>query len=164
MSWINRELKKREQSAQPSAAQPVVVASDAARMQALWAKFKAANAALPSEIQLRVEKGSPVPPYGEQTVFLEWLRAPNGAALGFAGYAIRYLWPDKSQRKSNNFWIRWDVQQQRYLLNQRVNALIPPRISECSFDDRRTDHMTKCLVQGKRITARAVRKKRLWIF
>jgi hypothetical protein len=131
-------------------------------MQELWDKFKDTNSALPNAIQLRLEIGSHFPDAGENAVFVEWLRAPNGSALGFTGDAVRYIWHVRGQHRSNNFWIRWDLLKQGYVLNQRTSTSIPPLVAEYRFDQGRTAYMTKCLVLGKRISARSVRKKRLW--
>jgi hypothetical protein len=164
MSWIEKELKRRARDLQPTVPHESIVTSDLMHMQDLWNKFKAVNSALPNEIQLQLTNDSTFPTLGEDAMFVEWLRAPNGAALGFAGHAIRYVCHINNQRKSNNFWIRWDVQQKRYVLNQRKNSSIPPAVAQYRFDQDRTEYMTKCMVLGKRISSRAVRKKRLWFF
>jgi hypothetical protein len=164
MSWIERELKRRAQDLQPTVPHQSIITSDSARIQELWNSFKDANNALPKEIQLQISNDSFFQAAGEDAVIVEWLRASNGAALGFTGHAIRYVCHIKTQRKSNNFWIRWDAQQQRYVLNQRKSSSIPPSVAEYTFDQGRTQYMTKCLVLGKRISSRSVRKKRLWFF
>jgi len=133
-------------------------------MQDLWAKLHAANHALPNDLQLQIDKALSVPTSAEDVIFVEWLHAPNGAALGFAGDAVRYVWPDRSPRRSNNFWIRWDALQQRYVLIQRVNSSAPPSVANYRFDDNRVDHMIKCLVLGKRIKISTIRKKHFGIF
>jgi hypothetical protein len=164
MSWIDKELKRRSKKPQSAAPQIGSNPSEFVRMQELWTKIKDCNGALPSEIQLRTETGSSVPDSGEGVNFLEWLCSPNGAALGFAHNAIRYVWPEKSLRRSNNFWIRWDVQKELYVLNNRISTSIPPLVAEYRFDIGRVEYMVKWLVLGRRINARALRKRRLWIF
>jgi hypothetical protein len=129
----------------------------------LWNVIKEANAALPLELQLEMAATTSLPASAENVNFQEWLRAPNGAALGYAGSGIRYLWPETSQRRSNNFWVHWDSQRQRYVLTQRTSNTIPPSVAEYRFDETRVGYMLKCLVLGKRITTRSVRKKRLWL-
>jgi hypothetical protein len=164
MSWIEKELKRRARDLQPTVPHQSIITADSARIQELWNRFKDANNALPKEIQLQVSNDAFFQAAGEDAMIVEWLRAPNGAALGFAGNAIRYVCHIKTLRRSNNFWIRWDAQRQRYVLNQRRNAAIPPSVAEYRFDPARTEYMTKCLVLGKRISSWSVRKKRLWLF
>ena len=82
-------------------------ASESAQMALLWDRLQAANAALPAELKLAPEAGVPAGLAPAVPEFLSWLRAPNGAGLGWTGIAIRYVWPEKNQRKSYNFWIRW---------------------------------------------------------
>jgi hypothetical protein len=165
MSWIDKELKRRAAAAsrrpapRPSSALPV---SD--HIQELWDKLERANAALPSELQLHLEQGdTAASPLGEPT-FVAWLRARNGAALGFARDGNRYVRPEASRRWSTNFWIRWDAEQARYRLNRRVGTLASATVASYAFDDSRIDYMIKRLVMDKRIRVRAVRKKRLWLF
>jgi len=45
-------------------------------------------------------------------------------------------------------------------LNRRLGILKPGEVASYAFDDTRIDYMIKRLVTGKRIKARAVRKKR----
>jgi hypothetical protein len=163
MSWIERELRRRLAKSQPATVSPPPAASESSRMGELWRLMNEANAALPSELQLRTVEASSVPASAEEIGFREWLRAPNGAALGYSGNGIRYVWPDTGQRRSNNFWIRWDSQRRLYILAQRTSASIPPSVAEYLFDETRAEHMVRYLVLGKRIKARSVRKRRLWL-
>jgi len=164
MSWIDKELKRRAAASRRSAPcqSSTIAASD--RIQELRNKFERANAALPSELQLRVEQADPILGSPNEETFVAWLKARNGAALGFATDGIRYVWPEPAQRWSNNFWIRWDAEQDRYLLSRRVGTFAAATVASYAFDDTRIDYMIKRLVMGKRIRARAVRKKRLWLF
>lgn len=164
MSWIDKELKRRAKgAAAPSQAQ-ATLADETDRIQDLWARFRGANDALPGEIQLQVEKTKPFALSAEEAGIQEWLRSPKGAALGYAGNAIRYACPEKGQRRSKNFWIRWNAERQRLVVNQRISSSTPPTYAEFRFDENRVEFIIKCLVLGKRIAPRAVRKKRFWLF
>lgn len=170
MSWINKELKRRTRA--PEAAEPEVAAASAQpaaggdeallAIQALWQRLEAANEALPPELKLRREPVTPAPRQGPR--FQVWLRAPNGAAIGHAGDALRYLWPGAPERRSSNFWIGWDAAASRLELRQRVSPLPSPVIARHRFDDSRTELIVKQLVLGKKLSVRALRKKRLWLF
>ena len=70
----------------------------------------------------------------------------------------------ESPKKSKNFWLRWSIDKQSYMLVQRVSASMPPVMAEYKFDDKKVDQMLKCLVLGKRIKPRAVRRRRFWLF
>jgi hypothetical protein len=170
MSWIDKELRKREKlEARAAARQESVLAEEAgapdgARIQALWDLFEATNDALPEKLKLKreVSAGDDFPT--ERSMFLVMLNAKNGACLGYTGDAIRYLWPQKSLRSSNNFWIRWQPGQ-GYRLSRRVKATaFRPGTEERAFREPAVDHMLRCLVMQKRITFRSVRKKRFWLF
>ena len=164
MSWIEKELKKRTAETKPSALSQASLALEPERIQDLWSRFQAANRALPNELQLPIDKMRRLESSAEESNILEWLQAPNGAALGFSGIAVRYVWPERSQRKSKNFWIRWNVEQQGYVLRQRVSSSATPLFSEYNFNDRYSEYMIKCLVQGERIKLKSVSKKRFWLF
>lgn len=163
MSWMDRELKRRATKPKSSTAPQTPAAKELARIGDLWKVIKGANAALPVDLQLELVEADPFPAAPEEAGFLEWLRAPNRAALGFSGNGIRYLWPVSRERKSNNFWIRWNYERQMYVICQRVSSSIPPSVAEYRFNDTRTEYMLRCLVLGKRITPRSVKKKRLWL-
>ena len=164
MSWVDKELKRRASLSTRSETRPPpeYIASD--RLQALWGTLDRANAALPSELRLVVDPGNSVVSATEHATFVAWLRAHNGAALGLATDGIRYLWPEPRSRWSNNFWIRWDADGARYVLNRRIGNSTPMNIASYPFDEKQTDYMIKRMVVGKRIKVRAVRKKRLWLF
>jgi len=95
--------------------------------------------------------------------FHAWLIAQNGAALGFNGEGIRYLWPETSQRRSHNFWIRWKSGH-GYRLIQRVRPLPVATTKDRRFNESSVDHMLKCLVTGVRIVPRSVCRRWLWLF
>ena len=169
MSWINKELKRRARApeAEPEAvaasAQPLAGGEQAVlAIQALWQRLEAANEALPPELKLRREPVTLAPRQGPR--FQVWLRAPNGAAIGHAGDSLRYLWPGSQGRRSSNFWIGWDAQAGRLELRQRVTPLPSPVIARHRFDERRTELIVKQLVLGRKLSVRALRKKRLWLF
>jgi hypothetical protein len=67
-------------------------------------------------------------------------------------------------RWSNNFWIRWDIDGQRYLVSRRVGYSAPSPWPPIRSTTRQTDYMIKRMVLGKRIKVRAVRKKRMGFF
>lgn len=165
MSWIDKEIKKREHAAQPSnmpAAATIV--SEAEHMAALWNKLESANHALPPELRLKADFNLPAIAAQDVPNFLVWFKAPNGAGLGFTGEAIRYVWPQRNDRSSYNFWVRWTPDRGYVLARRIVSSISGPKIVERRFNDLRSEHMIKCLVTGARITPRSVRKKRLWVF
>ena len=164
MSWINRELKRRTTEPKASVFNPSPAAAKSDRIKELWASIQAVNDALPAELQLRAEKTSPISASPEDANIRDWLKAPNGAALGFAGTAIRYVWPERGKKVSNNFWMFWNEPLQRYALQQRASASIPPAVTEYKIKRVDTEKIVKCLVLGKRIKPRAVRIKRFWLF
>jgi hypothetical protein len=165
MSWIERELKRRAEAAsadsQSRAAHLSMPDPDAA-MNELWTRFEAANAALPAALRLTEEAGesSSMP---EPQIRI-WLRAPNGAGLGYTGDAIRYLWPESNPTRSLNFWIRWHPGRGCPIVTQRISNSTPPAIAAWRFDPRRVEFVIRQLVQGKRVNARGLRKKRLGLF
>jgi hypothetical protein len=165
MSWIDRELKKRVHAASHSKLpQAPAVNSETENMTALWRKLEAVNDALPPELKLAADLDLPANPAFGVPKFLVWFRASNGAGLGFTGDAIRYVWPERNERASYNFWIRWTPDDGFRLIRRVVSAVSGPKIVDRSFSQRRAEYMIKCLVVGRRISPRAVRKKRLWLF
>ncbi len=167
MSWIESERRKRQReaaraaSAQAAADSVSHVDGDHA-MRALWQRLEAGNAALPPELQLLREEVASPPERGPR--FQVWLRAPNGAGLGFTGDAVRYVWPERKASRSNNFWIRWNAEKGRLEVSQRVSSATPPVMKDRRFDDRRIELLLRGLVQGRRVKASALRKKRFWLF
>lgn len=169
MSWIDKELKKRHRgSAADGTSTPGATLPPVDPMQGLWTQLERSNAALPERLRLqRVDGGAPpaVPDPLQPYHFLAWLRASNGAALGFTGDAVRYVWPERAFKRSRNFWIRWSAEH-GFRVYQRLGAALSPepRSAEGSFDERWVEEMIRRLVVGKRITLRTVRKRRLWLF
>lgn len=164
MSWIEKEQKRRAKAkARTPEPAPVPIAeTEEARIRALWRGFESANEALPPEIRLASERDVTSSP-GNGPRITTWLRAPNGAGLGLAADAIRYAWPQQSAGRSNNFWIRWDADRGRFVVIHRVGQafVAPPAVYR--FNERRVDHILKCMVTGRRVRARALRKKWLGI-
>ena len=164
MSWTERELKKRKQAVRHSAASVPSVNAATDHMAALWKKMENANNGLPEELRLAADYNLPAVPAYDAPQFLVWYRAAEGAGLGFTGDAIRYVWPESGQRASNNFWVRWHPERGFRLSRRVFSPVTGPKIVERSFSDKRVDYMIRCLVTGRLITPRAVRKKRLWLF
>lgn len=167
MSWIEKERRKRQRAADRNAAEQAAADSgqhvDAEHaMRALWQRFETGNAALPPELQLLREEVTTPPERGPR--FLTWLRAPNGAALGFTGDAVRYVWPERKASRSHNFWIRFNADKGWLEVSQRVSSATPPVMKDRRFDDRRIERVLKGLVQGRRVKAASLRKKRFWLF
>ncbi len=167
MSWIEKERRRRQKHAEQQAAAQAAQDSDAPidgadALRALWQRLEAGNAALPPELQLRHETVAEPPDRGPR--YLAWLRAPNGAGLGFTGDAVRYVWPERRSRSSNNFWIRWNDERARLEVSQRVSSTTPPTMKDRRFDERRVELILKGLVRGRRVKAADLRKKRFWLF
>lgn len=165
MSWVDKELKRRAKAANAEAAALDSAAErrDPARLMVeLWQRFEAANAALPEELRLQVERIDTLPTQGPR--FQVWLRADNGAALGFAGDAIRYTWPERNAKKSRNFWIRWNADLDRPEVSRRVTNAVPPLMVSWPFDTRRVDFVVRELVRSRHVDARGLRRRRFWLF
>lgn len=166
MSWIEKELKRRAKASArtqtPDPAPKAEPESEQTRISSLWHRLESANEALPPEIRLAIE-GDSAPSPGNGPRIITWMRAPNGAGLGLAADAIRYAWPEQSSGRSHNFWIRWNAERGRFVVIQRVGQpfVAPPAVYR--FNERRVDYMLQCLVTGRRVRARAVRKRWLGI-
>lgn len=170
MSWIDKELRRRErQEARANAKHDSVPAGDdaadeSAKISALWDRFEAINEALPEKLQLKrdISDGKGFP--SERSIFLIFLSAKNGAGIGYTGDGIRYIWPQKHTRSSYNFWIRWNPGQ-GFQVSRRVKpTMFRPGTDERAFHEPAIDHIFKCLVTDTRVRFRSVRKKRLWLF
>lgn len=170
MSWIDKELHKRRKVEARSREVGSVIPPQRAegheieRITALWERFEETNRALPPELKLerRTAASGSFPP--ELSMLTTLLMSGNGAAIGFSGRAIRYFWPKPNAKKSNNFWIRCDPDR-GFVLNRRIKpTALGSGTDEAAFDERSIDHIFECLVTGKRVTWRAVRKRRLWLF
>ena len=166
MSWVEKELKKRAaiKTREPRAGSGKQGDIDSMKLSILWDRIEDANNALPSELRLQhvVDKTANsvagVPP------FRPWLMAKNGAGLGFNGEGIRYIWPEPSQRRSNNLWIRWNADKGYYLSRTVRLSLSDIYTEERRFKESRVDHMLRCLVTCVRVTNRSISTRRLWFF
>jgi hypothetical protein len=88
------------------------------------------------------------------------LVAENRACLSFTDDGIRYLWPQRTAGKSNNFWIRWKADR-GYVVSRRLGGSMgSPVMAEHAFDETSVDHMIKCLVMGRRIPTSLLRRCR----
>ena len=168
MSWIDKELKRREAT---------VVAPDKARavgnndlqqpdatavMQALWDKINALNQALPEALRLRADPHRQDGLLFNTPAFQMWLVAPNGAGLGFTGEGVRYAWPLLSRGRSHNFWIRWHANQGLRVTQRLGWSWTGASADEAGFNEASLDHIVQCLVQGRRARFRAVRVRQRW--
>lgn len=176
MAWTDKELKRRTARAARETTSGAGTSTsthksgwsetdlDANRVSTLWDKFEAANKALPPGLQLQPQLNKPDDAVPGKPPFRQWLRAPNGAGLGFNGEGIRYYWPQTNKSKSNNFWIRWEAGL-GYVVCRRVGlSASSPKTQKLSFKESRVEHMLKCLVTGVRIKPRAIRVRRFWFF
>lgn len=170
MSWIDKELRRREAAESQSHSSKSGLASgaqpqgEAERMAALWDRFEAANQSLPDKLKLRRDADPPRELLPNGPTFVVWLIASNGSGLGFTGHAIRYVWPEENRRNSRNFWIRWDAAK-GYRLSRRVGwSISGVKTSERRFMEARIDRMIQCLVVGTRVDYKAVSRGRLWRF
>jgi hypothetical protein len=169
MSWVERELKKRA-ALPPETVSGASTRSDTGlhdtlvRTAALWARFEDANQVLPPELRLRREVHSGPRYVGEGPAFPVQMLAENGACLGFAEEGIRYLWPERNPRQSNNFWIRWK-DERGYVTVRRVGrAVVNPVTASQPFDETAIGYVIQCLVTGTRIKAGALRPGRFLFF
>ena len=170
MSWVKAEQKKRAALEAHETVSGIRKRGelksdqDTDRVCVLWDKFEAANTALPAGLQLLHQLDKPNEVATDKPAFLRWLKAPNGAGLGFNGDAIRYYWPEQSQRKSNNFWICWE-DDMGFVVSQRGGKFWSDSYAETRrFRESSVEHMIKCLVTGLRIKTRSIRTRRFWFF
>ena len=170
MSWVDKEVKKRTALAARDTTSGGGRTGGAgadlhgSRIAALWDQIEAANNALPAELKLPAQGNRPDDQAPGRPPFRQWLKAPNGAGLGFNGDAIRYHWPQPNRRKSNNFWIRWEAEM-GYVVCRRVGqSQAAPRTDKLRFDETRIELMLRYLVTGRRIKPRTIRRRRFWLF
>lgn len=171
MSWIQKELKRRAaDEARDSAAMSTVSGMgsiaqlQAASLLALWSRIDAANDQLPPELRLQRHSDVADAFAGDLPPFVAWLRAPNAAGLGFNGEGIRYVWPEHSLHKSNNFWIRGRAAG-GYQVTRRMGSTMTSSNNQTRrFNESSTDHLLRCLVTGTRVTFRSVCKRRFVLF
>ena len=169
MSWVERELKKRtirsgETVSGVSTRSDTGLHDALALTAALWARFEDANNALPAALQLRREVHTGSRYVGEGPAFPVQLMAENGACLGFAEDGIRYLWPEKNLRNSNNFWIRWKGEQGYVTVRRLGRAVVNPVTAAQAFDETAIGYVIQCMVTGTRIKAGALRPGRFLFF
>jgi len=162
MSWIEKELKRRSTQALDQRKIDLPTEPSEIALQNLWKKLERANTALPPELQLQRAE-SPPASSDPQWVCCS-LTASNGAALALSGRAIRYTWPKLNNKRSNNFWLGWDIQKGRYVISQRINSDSPPAVASFKFDEARVDYLIQLLVLGKLVKVRSLKRKLLWIF
>ena len=171
MSWVEKELKKRSATLARESATGASTQGESepdsgpqtadSRIADLWARLEASNQALPAELRLRRDVNKVGDFVGLTPLFPVALVADNGACLGFTEDGIRYLWPDKNARKSNNFWLRWKPGK-GYVVNRRVaGSWIRPTTQESKFSDESCEHMIKCLVTGLRIKPASLQPGRI---
>ena len=173
MSWIDKELRRRQQrEPRPKAAddgssvapEDAEGASDLARIAALWDRFEQANAALPAELQLRREGPAEQTFRPDRAMFQTLLLATNDAGIGFTGDAIRYFWPRKNPKRSNNFWIRYQPGKGAMLSRRQAPSLVRMSVAEQRFNEGKVEHILRCLVTQKLVSWRSIGKRRFWLF
>jgi len=173
MSWVKAELKKRTARAGREAGSgaghsdnkggDTVPGLDSLHIHRLWDRIAAANKALPAELTLPDQVDGPQEPASDKPPFRHWLRAPNGAGLGFNGEGIRYYWPQPNKNKSNNFWIRWEEGKGFRVIRRRGQSW-SGATDLWRFSEARIEYLLKCLVTGVRVKPKALRVRRFWLF
>ena len=168
MSWIEKELKRREARPVTAVKARAIRSTDSQMpgeteaMQLLWDKIEALNQALPEPLRLRAEPNRQDGLLFNTPAFRMWLMAHDGAGLGFTGEGVRYYWPVLSRRRSHNFWIRWH-QERGYRVTQRLGwSWTGASAVEAPFNEASLEHIVQCLVQRRRARFRAVRVRRRW--
>jgi hypothetical protein len=173
MSWIDKELRRRQmREARPKGGdenlsvspETAEAGTDSARIAALWARFEQANAALPAELQLRREGPEQQTYKPERAMFQTLLLAANDAGIGYTGGAIRYFWPRKNMQRSNNFWIRYQADKGAMLSRRQTPSLLRMSMAERRFDERKVEHILRCMVTLQKVNWRSVGKRRFWLF
>lgn len=169
MSWMERELKKRNAETASGDSAPLTGGEAAGRSISdqharLWSRIEAANNALPEALRLRRDARPPGSFVGAMPAFQVALVANNRACLGLAEEGIRYLWPEKSSGPSHNFWIRFKPGT-GLVVARRVNpSPSHPVIAEHPFDEDSIEHMIKCLVTSERVKPASLRPGKLLFF
>lgn|GEM_PF-1296413 len=171
MSWVEKELKKRTAAEARDTASGASTQGEsepdsgpqtaAARIASLWARLEAVNQALPDELKLRRDVNKVGDFVGLTPLFPVALVAANGACLGYTADGIRYLWPEKNARQSNNFWLRWQVGKGHVVQRRVVGSWVKPVTQETKFSDKSCEHMIKCLVTGVRIKPASLKPGRI---
>lgn len=165
MSWIEEELRRRESLELREAVAKSTKPGDmdgqakASGILTLWDRLEAANAALPEKLRLRRDARKPSGAVVGAPIFLAWLIASNGAALGLTGDAIRYVWPEDNKDRSYNFWIHWSPQKGYRLVRRVGPAVGVPVTAERHFDEGKVDEILRCLVTSTRVDYKAVTRR-----
>ena len=162
MSWIEEELRRREALATrgigAKGTQPgdMTCQAKGSGILSLWDRLEAANTALPEQLQLRRDARKPPVPLPGAPIFLVWLIASTGAALGLTADGIRYLWPEESKERSYNFWIHWRAKKGYRLVHRVGPAVGIPATAERAFDERKVDLILRGLVTSTRVDYKGV--------
>lgn len=170
MSWIDRELRRRQKQdvrgrGSTSAGLTAGSLEDESRgVAALWDRIEQANAGLPAELQLPRLLASTTRMAEEFAGCSVLLKAANGAGIGFTGSAIRYVWPKKRLRKSNNFWIKAHGAG-GFVVSRRVKTSMPGiTMQDGVFDEGSIERILRCLVTARQVTWRTVTRRRFFFF
>ena len=170
MSWIDKELRRRQKPGGQGASSVSLVSASGAEggpakpIAALWDRIEELNQALPPELQLTHQTPGSAHLPDSLNMCQVVLRAGNGAGLGFTGSAIRYAWPKPRATKSHNFWIKCPPGE-GFTLSRRIKTSMPGlTMQEARFDERALDHILRCLVTHRLGTWRSVRRRRFWLF
>lgn len=162
MTWVDKELKRREKTVvrDTRPGLPLHRPSDdvdpVKKLGALWRRLESLNEALPAALRLRREVHQPGQHVGAGPVFPVALVAPNGACLGLTDEGVRYVWPERAARKSNNFWIRWKTDQ-GFVIHRRIGGTAAGTIEdEHRFNEDSAEHIIKCLVTNVRVRSRSL--------
>ena len=162
MSWVDKELKRRKKTAvrdtEPGLPlhEPRKAADPVQKLGELWRRLEALNEALPPALRLRREVHQPGKFVGPGPAFPVALVASNGACVGLTDEGVRYIWPVKASRKSNNFWIRWKGDQ-GFVINRRIGGSPAGTIDdEHKFNEDSVEHIIKCLVTNVRVKSKSL--------
>lgn len=167
MSWVDKELNRRKKTAlrdtEPGLPlhQPREQADPAKKLGALWLRLEEQNEALPPALRLRREVHQPGKFVGSGPSFPVALVASNGACVGLTDEGLRYVWPEKAARRSNNFWIRWKADQ-GFVIHRRIGGSAAGLIEdEHKFNEASVEHLIRCLVTNVRVKSKALHTGRI---
>ena len=162
MSWVDKELKRRKNTAvrdtEPGLPlhAPREPVDPVKKLSSLWQRLETLNDALPPALRLRREVRQPGKFVGTGPAFPVALVASNGACVGLTDEGIRYIWPEKATRKSNNFWIRWKADV-GFVINRRIGGSPAGTINdENKFNEDSVEHIIKCLVTNVRVKSKSL--------
>ena len=167
MSWVDKELKRRQKTAvrdtEPGPPRHLhrEEPEPVRKLGALWRRLEGLNEALPGPLRLRREVIQPGKFVGPGPAFPVALVASNGACLGLTDEGVRYIWPKESARKSNNFWIRWKAGK-GFVINRRVGTSPIGTIEdEHKFNEDSVEHIIKCLVTNVQVKSKSLHKGKI---